>query len=322
MKIGNKEIQGQAVLAPLAGISNLPFRLLCLRHGAAMVASEMMSCHGLCRNQPNTKKMLATNDQDHPLVMQLFGADPKVMAQASLILANAGADIIDLNFGCPVPKVVRHKGGSALLKEPVLLGEIVKACVETCPKPVTVKIRTGWDQATLNASDIAARAEDNGAAAIAVHGRTRAQKYEGQADWSMIKKVKERVTIPVIGNGDVVDGPTAAAIMEQTGCDAVMIGRAALGRPWVFKQINHYLATGQSLPEPPLSERVQLIREHHQGLKALKGERSARLEMRKHTAWYLKGWPGAAKARCQINSCETEKDFLLLLDQIEANRVS
>lgn len=317
MNIGNIELKGKAILAPLAGIGNLPFRLLCLRFGAALVCSEMMSCHGLCRRQPNTYKMLETNSEDHPLSMQLFGAEPEVMAEAGRILAEAGADIVDLNFGCPVPKVVRHRGGSALLKEPELLEKIIVACVRACPKPVTVKIRSGWDGNSINACEIARIAEGSGAKAIAVHARTRAQKFEGHADWRIIKDVVRSVKIPVIGNGDVKDGPSAKAMLEQTECEAVMIGRAVLGRPWVFEQINHYLQTNEVLPEPSLKERVALIREHYQGLKDIKGERTARLEMRKHSAWYLKSWPGASAVRRKINTCEDETAFFEILDEID-----
>lgn len=315
--IGNVPVEGRAVLAPLAGVSHLPFRALCRRYGAALAVSEMMSCHGLNRGQPNTHRLLAGDGEDHPVAFQLFGADPEAMARASLIAAQAGADVVDLNFGCPVPKVVRHRGGSALLKEPDLLGKIVEACAKVCPCPVTVKIRSGWDHEHINAPEIAHIAQEAGAAAIAVHGRSRAQKYEGQADWGIIAQVVRRVSIPVMGNGDVVDGPSAQAMLEQTGCTAVMVGRSALGRPWVFEHINHYLETGERLHEPGLKLRLAVIRELHQGLKQLKGERTARLEMRKHSAWILKGWPGAAQVRRQINTCEDEASFLALLDGLE-----
>ncbi len=315
--IGDVAIHGRVVLAPLAGVSHLPFRALCRRYGAALAASEMMSCHGLNRGQPNTHHLLSSDVHDHPVAFQLFGADPEAMGKASLIAAQAGADIVDLNFGCPAPKVVRHRGGSALLKEPLLLGQIIEACAKVCPRPITVKIRSGWDHDHINAPEIARIAQDSGAAAIAVHGRTRKQKYEGQADWAVVAKVVNSVSIPVMGNGDVVDGPSAQAMLDQTGCTAVMVGRAALGRPWLFQHINHYLATGVILPEPGLQLRLAIIRELHAGLKQLKGERTARLEMRKHSAWILKGWPGAAQVRRQINTCEDEASFLGLLQELE-----
>ncbi|NTV53810.1 MAG: tRNA dihydrouridine synthase DusB [Candidatus Firestonebacteria bacterium] len=310
MHIGSLQLEGLVVLAPLAGIGNLPFRLLCRKAGAAMVFSEMMSCHGLLRKQPNTWKMLAMDAAEKPLGVQLFGAVPEAMAAASVIVAAAGADAVDLNFGCPAPKVVRHRGGSALLKEPELLQAIVAACVQACPKPVTVKIRAGWDDEHINAVEIARRA-------LTVHGRTRAQKFGGKAEWKHIADVVRAVRIPVMGNGDVTSGPDAKRMLDETGCAAVMVGRAAMGRPWVFTQINHYLKTGEELPEPSVPERVRWAREHHAGLKALKGERTARLEMRKHTAWYWRGVPGAAEVRRRVNTCETEAEYLALLDELE-----
>jgi len=316
LTIGNLKLQGQAGLAPLAGINCLPFRMLCRRLGAAWVSSEMISCHGLVRRQPNTLKMLDMSPEERPVAFQLFGADPDVMAEAALILAERGADIVDLNFGCPVPKVVRHRGGAALLKEPDLLQRIVAACVRRCPRPVTVKIRSGWDE--NNAVEIARRIEGAGAAAVAVHARTRAQRFEGQAQWDVIREVVAAVRIPVIGNGDVVDGPSARRMLVETGCAAVLVGRGALGRPWVFRMINRELAGENPLPEPNLPERLPWIREHFFGMKSLKGERTARLEMRKHTAWYLKGLPGAAEIRKRVNTCETEAEYLAVLEELES----
>ncbi len=306
MRIGDVELAGQAVLAPLAGIGNLPFRLLCRRFGAALVCTEMMSCHGLVRRQPQTVKMLATDPREKPVSFQLFGADPEVMAEASLRLAEAGADVVDLNFGCPVPKVVRHGGGAALLREPDRLEAIVAACSRRCPRPVTVKIRAGWDEQGVNAEDIARRAEAAGAAALTVHARTRSQQFAGRAQWEIIARVVKSVRLPVIGNGDVATGADARRLLDETGCAAVMIGRGALGRPWVFQHVQHYLATGETLPEPGLPERVRLMEEHYQGLKALKGERTARLEMRKHGSWYLRGLPHHAESRRRLNQCESE----------------
>lgn len=310
MRIGDIALQGQAMLAPLAGIGNLPFRLLCRRFGAAMVCTEMLSCHGLVRKQPQTMKMLATDPREKPVSFQLFGADPDVMAEASLRVVEAGADVVDLNFGCPVPKVVRHRGGSALLKEPELLEAIVAACARKCPRPVTVKIRAGWDEHQVNAAEIAKRAEAAGAAAVILHARTRSQQFAGRAHWEIIARVVKSVSLPVIGNGDVVTGADARRLLEETGCAAVMVGRGALGRPWVFRHIHHFLATGETLPEPGLAERVALMQEHYQGLKALKGERTARLEMRKHGSWYLRGLPHHAEARRRLNRCENEDALL------------
>ncbi len=318
-KIGSLQLENRSVLAPLAGVGNLPFRRLCRRFGAALVFSEMMSCHGLVRGQPNTLRLMASDPAERPVAFQLFGADPAAMAEAARILDAAGADVVDLNFGCPVPKVVRHRGGAALLREPDLLQRIVAAVTAACPRPVTVKIRAGWDDGQVNAADIARRAEDAGAAAVTVHARTRAQKFEGRASWGVIAEVARRVRLPVIGNGDVRTGADAARMLSETGCAAVMIGRGALGRPWVFRQVNEYLLTGAESPEPAWPERVALLREHYAGLKALKGERTARLEMRKHTAWYIKGLPGAAAIRARVNVCADEAAYLALLEELERN---
>lgn len=322
MRIGNLTLEAPVILAPLAGIGNLPFRLLCRRFGAALVSSEMMSCHGLVRGQGQTRRMLVTDPAEHPLAFQLFGADPAVMAEASLLVAEAGADVVDLNFGCPVPKVVRHRGGAALMKEPDVLEAVVAACVKKCPRPVTVKIRAGWDDQQINATEIARRVENAGAAALTVHARTRSQKFEGRAQWQIITDVVRSVRLPVIGNGDVFSGPDARAMLEQTGCAGVMIGRGVLGRPWIFRSIRHFLATGEELGEPALPERVEIIREHYQGLQELKGERTARLEMRKHTAWYLKQLPGAAAIRRRVNTCESESAYLALLSELAAGSLS
>jgi nifR3 family TIM-barrel protein len=316
-KLGSLQLDGLAVLAPLAGIGNLPFRKLCRRFGAALVFSEMMSAPGLVRGQPNTRRLLATDPAEQPVAFQLFGADPAAMAEASVLAAAAGCQVVDLNFGCPVPKVVRHQGGAALLQQPERLEAIVAACVRACPRPVSVKIRAGWDQDRINAKEIAQRVEAAGAAAVTVHARTRAQQFSGAAAWGIIADVVRAVKIPVIGNGDVHCGQDAARMLAETGCAAVMVGRGCLGRPWVFAHINHFLATGDELPEPGLQERIAIVREHHAGLKQLKGERTARLEMRKHTAWYLRGLPGAAEIRRRVNTCEDEQAWLDLLAGLE-----
>ncbi len=318
MQIKELKLDGRVILAPMAGIGNLPFRLLCRRFGAALVYSEMISCHGLMRNQPNTLQLLATHPDEHPVAFQLFGADPEVMAEAGLKIVEAGADLVDLNFGCPVPKVVRHSGGAAMLKDPVRLQAIVAACVRKSPRPVTVKIRAGWEQDRVNAVEIAQRIEDAGAAAITVHARTRSQKFEGQADWNIISEVVRRVSIPVIGNGDVRTGEDAARMLEETGCAGVMVGRGAMGRPWIFREINEFLKLGRKSPEPEWEEKIRIMREHYDGLQALKGEKRARLEMRKHTAWYLHGLPGAAEIRRQVNVCEDRSSFLAILAQLES----
>ncbi|MCK5218321.1 tRNA dihydrouridine synthase DusB [bacterium] len=318
MQIGELILDGRVILAPLAGIGNLPFRLLCRRYGAALVSSEMISCHGLMRNQPNTLELLATHPDEHPVAFQLFGADPAVMAEAGLKIIEAGADLVDINFGCPVPKVVRHGGGAAMLKDPRRLQAIVAACVKRSPRPVTVKIRAGWEQEQVNAVEIAQRVEDAGAAAITVHARTRCQKFEGRADWNIISEVVRRVSIPVIGNGDVRTGEDAARMLKETGCAGVMVGRGAMGRPWIFREINEFLKLGRKSPEPDWEEKIRIIREHYAGLQALKGEKRARLEMRKHTAWYLHGLPGAVEIRRRVNVCEDHASFLAILAQLES----
>ncbi len=317
MQINELRLDGRVILAPMAGIGNLPFRLLCRKFGAALVSSEMISCHGLIRNQPNTLELLATHPDEHPVAFQLFGADPEVMAEAGLKIVEAGGDLVDLNFGCPVPKVVRHGGGAAMLKEPGRLQAIVAACVRKSPRPVTVKIRAGWEQDRVNAVEIAQRVEDAGAAAITVHARTRSQKFEGRADWNIISEVVGRVSIPVIGNGDVRTGEDAARMLEETGCAGVMVGRGAMGRPWIFREINEFLKLGRKSPEPEWEEKIRIIREHYAGLQALKGEKRARLEMRKHTAWYLHGLPGAAEIKRRVNVCEDRSSFLAILAQLE-----
>ena len=311
-KIGNVEIENQLVLAPMAGITNEAFRGICKEMGAGLVVCEMISDKALSFNNAKTIKMTHVNSNEHPMSMQIFGADEETLVYAAKwITENTDADIIDINMGCPVNKVAKKAGaGSSLLKNPQRVYEITKAVVEATHLPVTVKIRIGWDENNINAVKIAKMIERAGASAIAVHGRTRAQMYSGKANLDVIKEVVESVNIPVIGNGDVVDGPTALHMLEYTGCKAVMVGRGCLGNPWVFKEINHYLDNKEILPRPSKEEIYNMIMDQHNRLLKLKGEHLALLEMRSHVGWYLKGMPNAAAVK---NAANMAKSF----DEVE-----
>lgn len=311
-KIGNVEIENQLVLAPMAGITNEAFRGICKEMGAGLVVCEMISDKALSFNNAKTIKMTHVNSNEHPMSMQILGADEETLVYAAKwITENTDADIIDINMGCPVNKVAKKAGaGSSLLKNPQRVYEITKAVVEATHLPVTVKIRIGWDENNINAVKNAKMIERAGACAIAVHGRTRAQMYSGKANLDVIKEVVESVNIPVIGNGDVVDGPTALHMLEYTGCKAVMVGRGCLGNPWVFKEINHYLDNKEILPRPSKEEIYNMIMDQHNRLLKLKGEHLALLEMRSHVGWYLKGMPNAAAVK---NAANMAKSF----DEVE-----
>lgn len=301
LRIGNLILDNPFFLAPLAGITDAPMRKLCKEQGAALVFTEMVSAKGLWYGDKNTGRLLYTDKSEKPVGVQIFGHEPEVMAYTAREMDKIQCDLIDINMGCPVPKIVKNGEGSALLKNPDLIYDLVSAVVKNTSKPVTVKIRIGWDSESINAVEVAHAISAAGASAISVHGRTREQYYSGKADWSVIGKVKRAVNIPVVGNGDVIDGASAIAIMEQTGCDFVMIGRGALGNPWIFREVTAAWR-GLPIPEAPSKEqKKQMMINHLQDLADLKGEYTAVREMRKHVGWYLKGVPGAASFRGRVN---------------------
>ncbi len=306
MKIGNIEINSRsAMLAPMAGVADRAFRELCVSYGASYVVSEMVSSKGLTMCDRKSKDLLLLSQKERPAAAQIFGSDPKIMAESAVKCLEYNPDAIDINMGCPAPKIAGNGGGSALLKNPELAEEIMKAVKAAVDIPVTVKIRLGWDKDSINCIEMAKRAENAGMSAITVHGRTRQQMYAPPVDKEMIAKVKQSVSIPVVANGDIVDGISAAQMIEATNCDCLMVGRGALGRPWVFSQINAYLNEGVILPEPPVSERMRVMVKHVQLICDYKGERVGTREARKHAAWYIKGLRGAAAYRQQVVSLES-----------------
>lgn len=315
MKIGNVELKNKVFLSPMAGVTDLPFRLICKEQNCGMLYTEMINGKALCYDDENTKKMLKIEDEEHPVAVQIFGSDPEFMGRAAEIMNAYPNEILDINMGCPAPKVVKNGDGSALMRNPKLAEEVLKSVVKNSTKPVTLKIRKGWDDNSVNAVEIAKIAEASGISALAIHGRTREQYYSGKADWDIITEIKNAINIPVIGNGDVFTVEDARNMLDKTGCDAIMIGRGAQGNPWIFKRINHYMKTGEILPEPTLEEKINTAVKHLNLAVREHGEYVAVREMRKHIAWYLKGLKGSAKVRDEINKITSYEEVVSRLNE-------
>ena len=311
LKIGSVTLDNPLILAPMAGVTDLPFRLLCKEQGAGLLCMEMVSAKAIYYRNKNTEQLMEIDPRERPVSLQLFGSEPDLLAEIAAQIEERPFDILDFNMGCPVPKVVNNGEGSALMKSPKLVEEILSKMVKAVKKPVTVKFRRGFDEDNINAVEIARIAEACGVAAVAVHGRTRQQYYSGKADWDIIRQVKEAVKIPVIGNGDLLTADAVVRMKEQTGCDGFMIGRGAQGNPWIFAQILHKLETGQELPKPTIQEVAQMVLTHARMQLEVKGEYTGIREIRKHAAWYTAGYKNSSRLRGRINEVET-------LEQLES----
>lgn len=319
MKIDNIILENPVFLAPMAGITDLPFRLICKEMGCGMVYTEMISSRGLYYRDKKTEKLLKIHPDEKPVALQIFGSVPDVMAKAAYMLNDRENAVLDINMGCPTPKIVKNKDGCALMRDIDLAGKIVKAVVKESIKPVTVKIRKGWDENNVNAVEFAKVMEQGGAKAITVHGRTREQFYSGKADWDIIKKVKEAVTVPVIGNGDIFTVEDGMKLLNEIKCDGIMVGRGSLGNPWLFKRLIHYIKTGDLLPEPTPEEKINMALKHLDSAIRHKGERVGIIEMRKHIAWYVKGLKNSASLRDRINKINHKSDLEKVLTEYLVN---
>lgn len=314
------DFKNKIILAPMAGICDLPFRLLCKEQGCDIVYTEMVSAKGMFYNNKNTEPLIMTDDREKPVGVQIFGSEPELMAEQAKRLEDSGFAFIDVNMGCPVPKIVNNGEGSALMNKPELIGDIVNALVNKCTLPITIKIRAGFSKDNLNAPEVARIAEAAGVSAIAVHGRTREQYYQGKADWEIIREVKKNVNIPVIGNGDVCSGADVLKIKEETGCDSVMIGRAAKGNPWIFREIKSFIETGEITPRPDINEIRDMMLRHAGMMIEYKGEYTGIHEMRKHVAWYTQGLKDSSKLRASINQVESYNEMEELIDRLVYGR--
>jgi tRNA-dihydrouridine synthase B len=316
MRIGKIQLDNPVILAPMAGVTDVAFRLLAKEMGCGLVYSEMISEKGLLYQNCHTLNILKIDEQERPVAVQIFGSNPDGMAAAAKIVERSGADIIDINMGCPTLKIVRNGEGSALMRQPELAYQIMASVAQAVAVPVTVKFRKGWDDSSINAVTMAQLAQRAGLAAVAIHGRTREQFYAGQADWSIISAVKNSVSIPVIGNGDIRTPEDAQRMLTETGCDGIMVGRGAQGNPWIFRQISHYLSTGEQLPPPSVDERISILLRHMAMLVAYKGEYVGIREMRRHAAWYTKGLRHSAELRLKFNQAVSQEDFVSVLEAL------
>lgn len=318
LQIGNVTLDNNLILAPMAGVTDLPFRLLCKEQGAGLLCMEMVSAKAILYKNKNTEELLTIDSRENPVSLQLFGSDPDIMSEIAKQIEERPFDILDINMGCPVPKVVNNGDGSALMKNPLLAGKIIEKVSKAIKKPVTVKIRKGFDDAHINAVEMAHIAQESGAAAVAVHGRTREQFYSGNADWDIIRQVKEAVTIPVIGNGDILKAEDVIKMQQQTGCDGFMIGRGAQGNPWIFSQILHYFENGTYPEKPTFAEVTDMLLRHAKMQLEFKGEYTGIREIRKHAAWYTSGYKNSSKLRGRINEVENYEQLEALFREVSS----